>query len=72
MSFAEFREEIIEKLTKDADFLKQIASMQYTITDKNLSLRITKFIKKNFSEQVFNCVDEALFEFELDMGSVTS
>ena len=60
------------KLAQKADFLKQIASMQYTITDKNLSLRITKFIKKYFSEQVFNCVDEALFEFELELGSEVS
>ena len=70
--FGEFKAEVIEMLTDEGECLKHLSSLQYTIQNRSLALRFTKFIKKNFSHAVLDGVGEAIFEFEFDLCSMTS
>ena len=68
----EFRVDVIKLLSEEAEFLRHLSSLQYTIQSRNLALRYAKFIKNHFSNVLLCEAGEALFEFEFDLVSMTS
>ena len=68
----EFRADVIKLLSEEAEFLRHLSSLQYTIQSRNLALRYAKFIKNHFSNVLLCEAGEALFEFEFDLVSMTS
>ena len=68
----EFRADVVKLISEEAEFMRHLSSLQYTIQSRNLALRFTKFIKNHFSNIVLCEAGEAIFEFEFDLVSMTS